>query len=123
MEQVLTKDDDLIIVIREEPNETTIKTLKQIWSTDKQFVIIWNIKMLQFNVLDHILVPKHKVLNESDEEIFRKRYNVNDDSELPDISRFSSPAMAIGIRPGKICEIIRPSKTAINTKFYRICSS
>ena len=123
LEQVLTKDDDLIIVIREEPNETTIKTLKQIWSTDKQFVIIWNIKMLQFNVLEHSLVPKHKVLNPSDSEIFRKRYNVNDDSELPDISRFSSPAMAIGIRPGKICEIIRPSKTAINTKFYRICSS
>ena len=123
LEQVLTKEDDLIIVIREEPNETTIKTLKQIWSSDKQFVVIWNIKMLQFNVLEHSLVPKHKVLNPSDSEIFRKRYNVNDDSELPDISRFSSPAMAIGIRPSEICEIIRPSKTAINTKFYRICSS
>ena len=123
LEQMLSKDDDLIIVVREEPNETTIKTLKQIWASDMQFVIIWNIKMLQFNVLEHSLVPKHTVLNPEQEAEFRKKYNVNNDSELPNISRFSPPAMAIGIRPGKICEIIRPSKTAITTKFYRICSS
>jgi len=123
LEQVLSKDDDLIIVIREEPNETTIKTLKQIWAADKQFVVIWNIKMLQFNVLDHILVPSHIVLNQEEDAKFRIKYNVNNDSELPNISRFSPPAMAIGIRPGQICEIIRPSKTAITTKFYRICSS
>jgi len=123
LEQMLSKDDDLIIVVREEPNETTIKTLKQIWASDRQFVIIWNIKMLQFNVLEHSLVPKHIVLNPEQDAEFRKKYNVNNDSELPNISRFSPPAMAIGIRPGQICEIIRPSKTAVTTKFYRICSS
>ena len=123
LEQVLTKEDDLIIVIKEEPNDTMIKTLNQIWASDKQFVVIWNIKMLQFNVLEHSLVPNHNVLNLDDDIIFRKKYNINNDSELPNISRFSSPAMAIGIRPGQICEISRPSKTAINTKFYRICSS
>lgn len=123
LEQVLSKEDDLIIVVREEPNETTIKTLKQIWASDKQFVIVWNIKALQFNVLEHSLVPKHRVLNPDEDVEFRNRYNVNNDSELPNISRFSPPAMAIGIRPGQICEIIRPSKTAITTKFYRICSS
>jgi len=123
LEQVLSKEDDLIIVVREEPNETTIKTLKQIWASDKQFVIVWNIKALQFNVLEHSLVPKHTVLKPDEDVEFRNRYNVNNDSELPNISRFSPPAMAIGIRPGHICEIIRPSKTAITTKFYRICSS
>jgi len=123
IEQVLTKEDDLIIVVRDEPNETIIKTLLQIWFSDKQFVIIWNIKHLQFNVLNHILVPKHEVLNPTQDAEFRKRYNVNTDKELPDISRFSSVAMAIGIRPGEICKITRPSKTSINTYFYRICSS
>lgn len=123
IEQVLTKEDDLIIVVRDEPNETIIKTLQQIWFSDKQFVIIWNIKHLQFNVLNHILVPKHEVLNPTQDAEFRKRYNVNNDRELPDISRFSSVAMAIGIRPGEICKITRPSKTSINTYFYRICSS
>lgn len=123
IEKILTKEDDLILVVRDEPNETIIKTLQQIWFSDRQFVIIWNIKYLQFNVLNHILVPKHEVLNPTQDADFRKRYNVNDDKELPNISRFSSVAMAIGIRPGEICKITRPSKTSINTNFYRICSS
>jgi DNA-directed RNA polymerase subunit H (RpoH/RPB5) len=123
IEQILSKEDDLIIVVRDEPNDSIIKTLQQIWFSDKQFVIIWNIKYLQFNVLQHILVPKHEILNQTQDIEFRRKFNVNTDKELPDISRFSSVAMAIGIRPGQICKITRPSKTAINTNFYRICSS
>jgi DNA-directed RNA polymerase subunit H (RpoH/RPB5) len=123
IEQILSKEDDLIIVVRDEPNETIIKTLQQIWFSDKQFVIIWNIKYLQFNVLKHSLVPKHEILNNTQDKDFRKRFNVNNDKEIPDISRFSTVAMAIGIRPGQICKITRPSKTSINTHFYRICSS
>lgn len=123
IEQALTKDDDLMIIVRDEPNETIIKTLQQIWFSDRQFVIIWNIKYLQFNVLKHVLVPKHEILNSTEDKEFRKRYNVNNDKELPGISRFSTVAMAIGIRPGETCKITRPSKTSINTIFYRICSS
>lgn len=123
IEQILSKQDDLIIIVRDEPNETIIKTLQQIWASDNQYVIIWNIKHLQFNVLKHILVPKHELLNPSQDNEFRKRYNINNDKELPNISRFSSVAMAIGIRPGQICKITRPSKTSIYTNFYRICSS
>lgn len=123
IEKSLSKDDDLILVCgKEEPNETTIKTLKQIWSLNKINIIVWNIKLLQFNILEHILVPRHIVLTPSEDAEFRKRFNVQNDSELPDISRFSNVAMAIGLRPGQICKIIRPSKTAITSDFYRICS-
>ena len=59
--------------------------------------------------------------NEEKDEIFEK-YNITNESQIPDISRFSPPALAIGIRPGELCEIIRPSKTAITAPFYRICS-
>jgi DNA-directed RNA polymerase subunit H (RpoH/RPB5) len=123
LEKMLSKNDDLIIIIKDEPNETILKTLQQIWEEDKLFVIVWNIKYLQFNVLKHVLVPKHIVLNKEEEIEFRKRYNVQRDNELPDISRFSPVSMAIGIRPGEVCKILRPSKTAINSDFYRICSS
>lgn len=123
LEQMLTKKDDLIIIIKDEPNETILKTLQQIWEEDKVFVIVWNIKYLQFNVLKHVLVPRHIVLNKDEDIEFRKKYNVQNDSEVPNISRFSAVAMAIGIRPGEICKILRPSKTAISSDFYRICSS
>ena len=123
LEEVLKKNDNLIIIIKDEPNETLQKILRNIWEQDKIFIIILNINRLQYNVLEHELVPPHRVLNDTEEERFREKYNITDDKQIPDISRFGPVAQAIGIRPGKICHIIRPSKTAITSNFYRICSS
>ena len=41
---------------------------------------------------------------------------------MPQISRYDPVAQAIGLRPGQICKITRPSKTAITSNYYRICS-
>jgi DNA-directed RNA polymerase subunit H (RpoH/RPB5) len=49
------------------------------------------------------------------------KYNITEKSQFPDISRFDPVARAIGIRPGQVCNIIRPSKTSITTNYYRIC--
>ena len=122
LEQLLTKDDDLIIIVGDEPNEPLIKTLKNIWQQEGIYITVFNIKRLQFNILKHELVPKHTILTEAESDALRKKYNIMNDSQIPDISRFSPVSLAIGIRPGEICEITRPSKTAINSKFYRICS-
>ena len=122
LEQLLTKDDDLIIIVGDEPNEPLIKTLKNLWQQEGIFITVFNIKRLQFNILKHELVPKHTILTEAESDALRKKYNIMNDSQIPDISRFSPVSLAIGIRPGEICEITRPSKTAINSKFYRICS-
>ena len=49
------------------------------------------------------------------------KFNITDKIQFPDISRFDPVARAIGLRPGEVCKIIRPSKTAITTNYYRIC--
>ena len=120
-EEILTPKDELIIIVKDEPNEPISKTIKQIWKQDGIMVRLYHIKRLQFNILDHILVPKHKVLSSSEVEDIKKKYNIKDNSQLPGISRFSPVSLAIGIRPGEICEITRNSRTAIETKFYRVC--
>ena len=51
----------------------------------------------------------------------KNKYNIMDDTQFPDISRFDPVAQVIGIRPGQVCEIIRPSKSAIKGYYYRIC--
>ncbi len=51
----------------------------------------------------------------------RTKYNIMNDTQLPEISRFDPVAKAICIRPGEVCEIIRPSKTSIKSTYYRIC--
>ena len=123
LEQILEKKDDLIIIIKDEPNEPLIKDLKNIWEKDGIFVTVFNIERLQFNILDNEMVPPHRILSTQDANKIRTKYNITNDLQFPDISRFSPVAMAIAMRPGELCEITRSSKTAINSKFYRICSS
>jgi DNA-directed RNA polymerase subunit H (RpoH/RPB5) len=119
--ETLKKHDTLYIIIKDNVNETLINELKDIWERDGIFIVIESIKCLQFNILNHILVPPHNIMHDDDVTKIMKKYNINDKSQFPDISRFDPVARAIGLRPGQICHILRPSKTAITTDYYRIC--
>jgi DNA-directed RNA polymerase subunit H (RpoH/RPB5) len=119
--ETLKKTDTLFIIIKDEPNETLINELKHIWETDGIFIVIESIKRLQFNILEHVLVPSHRVMLNSEVENIMKKYNINDKTQFPDISRFDPVAKAIGLRPGQVCHITRTSKTAIESNYYRIC--
>ena len=121
VEEILTKDDTLLIVVKDEINDTLENVLKHIWETDKIFIILQPLKRLQFNILDHVLVPSHRVLTTEETIQIKKKYNIINDEQFPIITRFDPAAQAIGIRPGEVCEIIRPSKTAISAPYYRIC--
>ena len=119
--ETLKKDDTLFIVIKDEPNETLINEIKHIWEAEGVFIVIESIKRLQFNILNHVLVPPHRIMMESEVKEIIKKYNISDRTLFPDISRFDPVARAIGLRPGNVCHITRPSKTAIETNYYRIC--
>jgi len=119
--ETLKKNDTLYIIIKDNVNETLINELKHIWERDGIFIIIESIKCLQFNILKHTLVPEHLVMTDADVENIMSKYNITDKIQFPDISRFDPVARAIGLRPGQVCKIIRPSKTSIKTNYYRIC--
>lgn len=121
LESILEKKDDLMIIIKDEPNDTLLENIKDIWVTDKIYISLVNIKRLQFNILKHILVPKHTILNENETELFMKKYNILDNTQIPDISYFSPVAIVIGLRPNNIVKIERSSRTSIKSDFYRIC--
>ena len=121
LEEVLTKNDTLMIIIKDDMNETMTNLLKHVWEQDGILIVIQSIKRLQFNILDNILVPDHRVMSTSEVNVIKKQFNITADTQFPDISRFDPVAQVIGIRPGQICEIIRPSKTAIQGKYYRVC--
>jgi DNA-directed RNA polymerase I, II, and III subunit RPABC1 len=121
LESILEKKDDLMIVIKDEPNDTLLENIKDIWVTEKIYISLVNIKRLQFNILKHTLVPKHTILDDNEKELFMKKYNILDNSQIPDISYFSPVAIVIGLRPNDIVKIERNSRTSINSDFYRIC--
>lgn len=121
IENMLTKDDDLIIINKDEPNDTMNTTIKNIWLKESIYVSIINLARLQFNILNHTLVPKHIVLSSDEKTAFLEKYHITDETMIPTISYFSPVSIVLGIRPGDVCKIERFSKTAIYSDFYRIC--
>uniref|UniRef100_A0A6C0AR19 RNA polymerase subunit H/Rpb5 C-terminal domain-containing protein n=1 Tax=viral metagenome TaxID=1070528 RepID=A0A6C0AR19_9ZZZZ len=121
LSETLQKTDTLFIIIKDEANETLINELKHIWESEGIFIVIESIKRLQFNILEHVLVPHHTILKETEVDDIMKRYNITNKFQFPDISRFDPVARVIGLRPGQVCKIIRPSKTSIEANYYRIC--
>ncbi|RZD40200.1 MAG: DNA-directed RNA polymerase subunit H [Methanobacteriota archaeon] len=101
-----------MIITNEDANDTLVSHVH---------ITIISIKRLQFNILNHSLVPKHIILNNEEKDEFYKKYNIMNDKQIPEISRFDPVSQVIGMIPGNICKIIRPSKTAITTNYYRLC--
>jgi DNA-directed RNA polymerase subunit H (RpoH/RPB5) len=119
--ETLKKEDTLFIVVREDINDTVTTELVHIWETEGIYIVIENIKRLQFNILEHSLVPKHRVMPEEEVQEKIKKYNLTSRTQFPEISRFDPVAKAICLRPGHVCHILRPSKTAVTADYFRLC--
>ena len=117
---VLTEKDTLTIITKQE-----IKTMNQVLNQlflQGRFIVLLSLDRLQFNILNHQYVPSHTILSDDEVGEMMKKYNVMEKSQLPDISRYDPVALAIGMRPGEVCKIDRPSKSAISSLYYRVCT-
>lgn len=113
--------DYLIIVAKDSANETLTNLLIQLYANEKVLVNIISLSELQFNIMEHSLVPKHTKLNDDETTQVKKDYNISNNSQFPKISRFELISRIIGIKPNEVCKIIRPSPTSITSTMYRIC--
>ena len=121
IENVLTKEDCLIIVTEDEPNDTIVAKINYLYEHDGIFIVIHNIKRLQYNILKHTLVPKANILSNAEVETLKQRFNLMSVKQLPEVSRFDPQSLAICLRPGEVCKYDRKSATALNTEYYRVC--
>lgn len=121
IDDVLEKKDNLIIITEDEPNDSIVARMRYLFDHDGIFVVIHNIRRLQYNILNHSLVPSCVVLNDDEVDEFKKIYNIKNSSQLPEISRFDPQALALCIRPGEIAKFTRKSITAMETNYYRVC--
>ena len=121
IENVLEKKDTFIIITEDEPNDSIVSKLKYVYDHDDIFVVIHNIHRLQFNILQHNLVPKCNILSEQDENNLMVQLKIKTKKQLPEISRFDPQALALCLRPGNIAKFTRKSITALETEYYRVC--
>jgi DNA-directed RNA polymerase subunit H (RpoH/RPB5) len=118
---LLGPDDGLVIVVNDEPNDTLNRTVRSMWETAHQYVSLYSIGALQFNILEHTKVPEHIRLSADEKTDIYREFRIKEDIQVPEISRLDPVALAICLRPGELCKIIRPSKTAIQAPYYRLC--
>lgn len=121
VENTLTKDDTLIIVVDDEPNDSLVTRMKYLYEQDGVFIVIHNIKRLQYNVLEHSLVPETTVLTDDELKDLMVKYNIRDLSQLPEVSRFDPQSLAICLRPGQVCKYTRKSVASLEHDYYRVC--
>lgn len=118
-------EDVLIIVTKDEMNENFQETMNKKfiyeWEKEQRLVILLTLNRIQLNILKHEIVPKHTILTEDEIATVKTRFNICSGDQFPEISRFDPVAMLIFIKPGEVCRIDRPSKTAIFAPYYRRC--
>lgn len=123
LEEILGKNDTLMIIANSEANDTIKSHVRHVWEKDHIHVVVIQIKALQFNILKHSYVPPHRILSKEEKENVYTKYNIRHDDHLPELSRFDPVAQIICLKPGQVCEILRPSKNAIETPYYRFCKN
>ena len=74
IENILTDDDDLLIICENPPSDPLNTYLKHIWEQENKFINIISFKHLQYNILEHKLVPPHKILTNEEAIEFKKNY-------------------------------------------------
>lgn len=121
VENILTKNDTLAIITEDEPNETIVARMKYLYDKDGIFVVIHNISRLQFNILNHALVPSMRILNPEEQGEMMQKFNMKNISQFPEIGRFDPQALAMSMRPGQVGMFERDSITALKTEYYRVC--
>ena len=121
IEMVLEKKDTLVIITNEEPNDTIIQRIKYVYDHSGIFIVLHNIKRLQFNILKHAFVPSAHILNDDEIAILKSEYNLKTLMDLPEISRFDPQALSLCLRPNQVIKIDRKSDTALEYNYYRVC--
>jgi DNA-directed RNA polymerase subunit H (RpoH/RPB5) len=121
IENVLEKKDTLVLVTLEEPNDTIVDKVRYEYDSSNIHIVIRPLSRLQFNILNHVLVPTATILNDLEIDQLKKRYNLENLTKLQEISRFDQQALCLCLRPQQVIKIVRNSDTALEHNNYRVC--
>ena len=70
-------------------------------------------------MIQHILIPQHKKLNEEENQEILKKYNVSK-KQLPRIKINDPAILELDPKKGDIIEVTRDSPTTGKSYFYRV---
>ena len=122
-DSVITKADDVIIIINEPYNESFDKASLQMWQNSKIRVCFFHIKQMVTHLGRHSLVPPHRKLTADEAKVEINRLYISIKSQFPLIKHSDIQARLLGLVPGDLVEILRPSQTSGVNRVLRICAA
>lgn len=116
------KNEELIVILSEPHHDIFhIQAAKQ-WLMKKIRVSFFHLKNLISNPAKHEFVPPHKKLSSDEVTALFNGLHLKSTSELPHIKyHVDMQARILGLVPGDVVEIKRPSETCGEYVYYRKC--
>jgi DNA-directed RNA polymerase subunit H (RpoH/RPB5) len=116
-------DTELIIVLLEPIADSFHVAALNAYATQKLRVTFFQAHTIVNNPMEHILQPKFEFLPKSEHAEFLRLNNIKSAANLPFI-KFHEDMVAriMGLLPGDIVKIIRPSPSAGEYISYRMCA-
>lgn len=119
----LNPTDKLILIAHEKiniPGSSFETMLNNFYNQKGYYVQIISIPQLLINIIDHRDVPKHEVMDEKEKQELLEKYGIKA-TNIPIILRDDAMARYLGLTPGEVVRILRPSPTSGTYVSYRIC--
>jgi DNA-directed RNA polymerase subunit H (RpoH/RPB5) len=107
-----------ICIVKDKLSQNNAKMLTSL----KLNLQLFDIKMLQFNISHHELVPKHEIIK--DESVIKNivaQYSLKSKFQLPIILKTDAMAKYLGLKNGDVIKITRVSPTAGDYVVFRCC--
>ena len=113
--------DEIVILISEPFHEQYNQLALAAWNK-KVRVSFFALKNLISNPAKHFMVPPHRKLSPEETAEVLKNLHMRSVNEFPHIKfHFDMQSRVLGLVPGDVVEIQRPSETAGIYTFYRVC--
>jgi DNA-directed RNA polymerase subunit H (RpoH/RPB5) len=117
------KTDDVIVILNEPYHDAFDKVSLELWQKQKSRMVFFHIKQVVVHPGRHALVPPHRKLSVEESKAVLERYHITTKTQLPLLKHHDIQARVLGLVPGDIVEVLRPSPTAGVLPVYRICSA
>jgi DNA-directed RNA polymerase subunit H (RpoH/RPB5) len=121
--QHYTKETDEVIIILSEPYHEVfdLTSVKQ-WNVHKIRVSFFHLKNIVTNPSKHTFVPPHRKLTPDEIATVITQTHIKAKTEFPHIKYHRDiQARVLGLVPGDVVEIKRPSETCGIYTMYRVC--
>lgn len=115
--------DQFILILSEPFHDIFHLKSAKLWTSNKYRISFFNLKSIVTNPARHSFVPPHRKLSDEEVAELMKSLHLKSKYELPNIKyHIDMQARVLGLIPGDVVEIKRPSETAGEYIIYRVCT-